>query len=298
MFGKKKNKNSISSYNNQNYGDTYSNASAYGDNAASKTTKHAPFAVVEAYKSIRTNLVFLLENKGDGNVIALTSCNAGEGKSTSSVNLAIAFSQLEEKVLIIDGDMRRSSIHKKLKIENTQGLSNVLAGLVSFEEAKQAVNDKLDVLTSGQMPPNPSELLGSSKFEALLTDLRKQYRYIIVDTPPINIVSDALVIAPHTDGLLLVVRDGFTPHYSIRRAIANTEFSDVKILGAIMNGANSKSNKKYMYKNYYRNKYYKRGYGYGYGRGYGYGYGRGYGYGYGQSRSDKASKTKESDDKK
>ena len=261
-----KKKDYVSSYGQDTDNAKAANASYESSEQSSKGgTKHAPFAVIEAYKSIRTNLIFLLAQNGGGNVIALTSCNASEGKSTSSVNLAIAFSQLEDRVLIIDADMRRSSLHKKLKVENEAGLSNVLAGLANFDDVKVNINDKLDLLTSGQVPPNPSELLGSRRFETLIKELKTKYSYIIIDTPPINIVSDALVIAPNTDGLVLVIRDGFTPNYSIRRAIANTEFSNIKILGAIMNGANPKSSKKYMYRRYdYRNKYYRRGYGYGY----------------------------------
>ena len=101
---------------------------SYQDAAAQTTDRKAPFAVVEAYKSIRTNLMFLM-GQANGNVIAISSANAGEGKSTTSVNVAIAFSQLGGKVLLVDGDLRRSSIHKKMKIENEIGVSNVLAGL-------------------------------------------------------------------------------------------------------------------------------------------------------------------------
>jgi len=143
--------------------------------------KKVPFAVVEAYKTMRTNLMFLLAQQ-NGKVVGFTSSNASEGKSTTSVNIAIAFSQLGGKVLIIDADLRRSSIHKKLKIENEDGLSNVLAGFSEFHSAVQHVNANFDVLSAGPIPPNPSELLGSVKFAELMTKLKEEYDYIIIVT--------------------------------------------------------------------------------------------------------------------
>lgn len=254
--------------------------------------KKVPFAVVESYKTIRTNLMFLLDHSTGNNVITITSANVSEGKSTTSVNLAVAFSQLENKVLIIDADMRRSSVHKKLKLENDAGLSNILAGFVSFKDTVKKVNENFHVLTAGQIPPNPSELLGGKKFETLLEELKKEYAYILIDTPPVNVVSDALVIAPHTDGMLIVVRDRYTPTHTIKRAIENARFANVKILGAVMNGADLKANGRYTYRKYYYRKNYSR-YGYG-GYGYGYGYGsyggyNSYGYGYGHRRNPYAS---------
>lgn len=245
--------------------------------------KRAPFAVVEAYKSIRTNLTFMLPHTDKGNVVTITSANASEGKSTTAVNLSVAFSQLEDKILIIDADMRRSSVHKKLKLKNDTGLSNVLAGICDFDSAVCKLNEGFHVLTSGQIPPNPSELLGSKAFEELINLVKERYDYVIIDTPPVNVVSDALVVAPHTDGIVMVVRDGFTPNYTIKRALAVASFANVKILGAIMNGANPRSGGKYIYRKYsYRSKYYRYGYGYSRKYGYGgkYGYGSKYGYGY------------------
>ncbi len=266
----------------QNKYKSYAANSAMEDNSVSPSSveKKAPFAVVEAYKTIRTNLMFLLSQE-NGKVLAFTSSNASEGKSTTSVNVAIAFSQLGVKVLIIDADLRRSSIHKKMRLENNDGLSNVVAGFSNFETAVQSANSYLDVLTSGPIPPNPSELLGSKGFEELMSKVREKYDYIIIDTPPLNIVTDALLIGPHTDGVILVVRDAFTPHDTIRRAISSAKFANIKILGAIMNGANPKNSRRYSYRRY---GYKYSGYGYGYG-GYGYG-GYGYGgYGYSSRRS-------------
>jgi len=231
--------------------------------------RHVPFAVVEAYKAIRTNLTFLLASK-ETKVFGITSPEAGEGKSTTAVNMAIAFSQLGDKVLLVDADMRRSSIHKKMKIENNVGLSNVLAGFCEYDEAVVHISDSLDVLTAGQVPPNPSELLGSARFKAFVDVVGKKYSYVIIDTPPIDVVTDALVIAPQTAGLVLVVKDRVTPTYAIKRAIESAKFAEINILGAVMNGANPKSGRGYGYRKYGRYGYRKYGK-YGYYR-YGYGY--------------------------
>lgn len=219
--------------------------------------KKAPFAVVEAYKLIRTNLLFVLAQES-GKTVAVSSAWANEGKSTTTINIAIAFSQLGGRVLIIDADLRRSTIHRKLRLENKVGLSDVLVEFAEFEDAVQHLNGNLDVLTAGSVPPNPSELLGSKRFEAFIRDAETKYDYIFIDTPPINIVSDALVIAPKTAGLTLVIRDGVTPYDAIQHTFDAAKFAGIKILGTIMNDVNSKSSKKYSYKKY-------RNYGYAYG---------------------------------
>ena len=228
-------------------------------------SRHVPFAVVEAYKTIRTNLTFLLSNS-ETKVFGITSPEAGEGKSTTAINMAIAFSQLGDKVLLIDADMRRSSIHKKIKIENNGGLSGVLAGFYKYDEVINHVSDTFDVITAGQVPPNPSELLGSARFKELVDEVGKKYSYVIIDTPPVDVVTDALVIAPQTAGLVLVVKDQVTPTDVIKRTIEAARFADINILGAVMNGANPKSGRRYGYRKYGKYGYRKyRKYGYGYG---------------------------------
>ena len=225
-------------------------------------SKQVPFAVVEAYKTIRTNLTFLLSNS-KAKVFGITSPEAGEGKSTTSINMSVAFAQLGDKVLLIDADMRRSSIHKKLKIENNSGLSEILAGFKDYKETIVHINDTLDVITAGQVPPNPSELLGSDNFKAFIEEVGQKYSYVIIDTPPVDVVTDAWVVAPQTAGLVLVVKDRYTPTDAISRAIETAKFAEINILGAIMNGANPKSKGLYKnLKNYSYNKYKSYGYAY------------------------------------
>ncbi|MBO7519707.1 MAG: CpsD/CapB family tyrosine-protein kinase, partial [Clostridia bacterium] len=197
--------------------------------------KKIPFAVVESYKAIRTNLSFLLAS-AKSNVVVITSPNSGEGKSTTAANMAIAFSQLGERVLLIDADMRRASLHKKLKTDNGDGLSNILAGMAKIDDCIKQVNENFYFLPSGRIPPNPSELLGSSEFEALIKKVSPAYGCIIIDTPPINIVSDTLVVAPHTAGIVMVVRDGITQNDDIKHVIDSAKFANIKILGAVING--------------------------------------------------------------
>ncbi|MBQ5810138.1 MAG: CpsD/CapB family tyrosine-protein kinase [Clostridia bacterium] len=219
-------------------------------------SKSVPFAVVEAYKTIRTNLMFMLPQKGN-KCIVFSSAMPSEGKSTSSVNVAIAFSQLGHKTLVIDCDLRKPSLHKKLRVSNTKGLSSVLVGFSDVSETVTNINPCLDVLTAGPTPPNPSELLGSDNLGSLLEILKQYYEYIIIDSPPINVVTDTLVIAPRTDGMVMVVKDHTTTHDQLKRAFSAIELAGIHLLGAIMNGSESNYKKKY-----YNNKKGYKSYGY------------------------------------
>ncbi|MBE6797857.1 MAG: CpsD/CapB family tyrosine-protein kinase [Ruminococcaceae bacterium] len=216
--------------------------------------KRTPFAVVESYNTIRTNILFSL-SQNNGKIFTISSANESEGKSTTAVNTAIAFSQLGSKTLLIDADMRKPSIHKKIHIANTKGLSNVLVGFCTFDEAVNEINPNLDVLTAGPTPPNPSEMLAGQNIEKLLETLKEKYDYIIFDTPPINIVSDAVVIAPKTDGLVIVIKDSYTYHEEFKSCLSSVEFANVRLLGVVLNAVNPKNSTKYKYKYRYRYKY-------------------------------------------
>lgn len=219
--------------------------------------KSVPFAVVEAYKTIRTNLLFLL-SQSESKIVAISSSLKGEGKSTTAVNIAIALSQLGDKVLLIDCDLRKASIHKKLKIKNTVGITSVLADFCTVDEAITNINPSLSVLTSGPIPPNAAELLSSKKMDEILEKLNKQFDYIIIDTPPINVVSDALVVAAKSTGLIMVVKDNYIDRTDFERALNSIELAGVRILGSVLNSANEQKSKSYRYRYVYKysNDYY------------------------------------------
>ncbi len=215
---------------------------------------HTPFAVVEAYNTIRTNILFVLSHR-EGRSFVISSANPGEGKSTTALNIASSFSQLGSKILIIDADMRKPILHKRAHVENSKGLSSVLVGFCGIDEAIHEINPFLYLLPSGPTPPNPGELLSSEAFDELMSSLKEKFDYVIVDTPPINVVSDAVVAATRTDGIVLVARDKKTYHDEFKDAVSSIEFANVKILGAVLNAVDVKDGEKYKYKYKYRYRY-------------------------------------------
>lgn len=194
------------------------------------------FSVVEAYKTLRTNLMFAAQNPGCKRII-ITSTTPYEGKSTNCCNLGITLTQTNSNVLIIDCDLRKPAIHKFFKVKGIPGLSEVLAGMTDAEETIQDTGyDKLKLICGGTIPPNPAELLGSAAMEELLYKLSLQYDYILLDTPPINLVADALALTAMTDGVVLVARQGQTTHPELGRALSGLKFANAKVLGIILNG--------------------------------------------------------------
>ena len=212
------------------------------------------FAIVESYKSARSNIMFSL-SADDDKLFAVTSYSKGEGKSTVSANLAISFSKMEKKVLLVDCDLRRPNIHNIFKIENQAGLSNVIGKMVEFEEViHRNVLTNLDVLPSGTIPPNPSELLCSPKFTNLIKKLYEEYDYIIFDTPPIGVVSDALLLKDLIAGFVVVLRERSTTHGDVQNIMDSMKLADAKILGFVKVGCTS--NKKRSRRGYYYYQYY------------------------------------------
>lgn len=222
------------------------------------------FAASEAYKLLRTKLQFSFADENGCRVIGISSALAGEGKSLTSINLAYSLSQLDKRVLLIDCDMRRPSLNKKLPIKKMPGLSNFLSGQSGVEELFQPCGiadnaDAFSVIASGRNPPNPIELLSSVRMSKVLRGLRTRFDYIILDLPPVAEVSDAMAVAKETDGILLVVRQNHGNHIDLTAAIREFEFVDTKILGVIYNCAQDGTSgygRKY-YKRYYR-RYYHR----------------------------------------
>ncbi len=207
-----------------------------------------PFSIVEAYKNIRTNIISIL-SKTDSNILAITSPNASEGKSTTTVNIAITLAQLNKKVLLLDADSRRPSVHKKLKLENTVGCMDVLTGEAKIEDTIIHYNDYLDIVTSGAKIKNPSELFSSDDFDNLLLSVKDKYDYILVDTPPINPVSDTLIIAQKCEALVMVVRAGVTSYEAFENAYESLKILDITLNGVILNGSDATS--KHVYKKNY-----------------------------------------------
>ena len=232
---------------------------------------NSDFFVREAYKTLRTNTMFALAEREGCKIVLVTSSLQGEGKSITALNLAISFAEAENRVLLIDCDLRRPKLARLLRISSRVGLSNLLLDPALLDEAILPGGvDRLDVILSGDIPPNPSELLGSSRMSALLTHLRRRYDYILLDTPPANMVTDAVVLATKSDGVLFVVRAGQTDRGSVAHAVEQLEYTQAKLLGFVLDdvsGTGGSYGYKYKYKRYSR---------YGYGR-YGYGYGYGYG---------------------
>ncbi len=197
------------------------------------------FAVAESYKTIRTNLLFLLSQNTGCKIITISSPKSGDGKTTNAINLSIAFSQLGKRVLLIDCDLRRPTVAKKLRLEETDGLSGILAGFSPVSESIVNVNHYLDVLPAGVTPPNPSELLTSPALDKLFDSLKLVYDFIVIDTPPMGIVSDALVVAPKTDGVLIVVKEKSTLHSDFENLLDSIKLTGVRALGAILNASSA-----------------------------------------------------------
>lgn len=221
--------------------------------------KNMDFTVSEQYKLLRTNLSFTLPDDVKCPIIGVTSSIRGEGKSTTAVNLSYALAQSGKKVLLIDADLRLPSIAKKMKIDNTKGLSNLLFNYDSqqLEEYKSQYLDNWYIVPSGELPPNPSELLGSRKMGRLLNRLSESFDYIVIDFPPVNIVSDALAASKHITGMILVVREDYTEKKELEVCVRQLKLSDVNVLGSLFNGAKSGKKSYGKYKKYY-NSYYSR----------------------------------------
>lgn len=227
-----------------------SNVAHFETTAADQQKGQVPFAVIEAYKAIRTNLMFAMP-KVKCKMFAVSSPGMGEGKSTCAVNLAIAYSQLGQRVLLLDGDLRKPSVHRKLHLENATGLSSVLVGFCPVEEAVTHINPNFDVVTSGPLPPNPAELLSSDAMGDLLDRMRTIYDCVIVDTPPLNVVSDALALADKTEGFVMILQNNRTTHDQYQKAAASLEFAGAKLLGVVINDSDEKGSQyKYSAKNY------------------------------------------------
>ena len=218
------------------------------------TDKDAPFHIIESYKSIRTNLSFALSTV-EKKTFVVSSANPGEGKSTTSANIAIAIAQSGSHVLLIDADMRKSVQHKIFELVNKKGLSTAVSKMHTPDECIQKnVMENLDVMTAGPIPPNPSELLASEMMEQMLNELSEKYDAILIDTPPVNVVTDAMELAKSVSGIVLVVRYGRTTDEDVDNVFKRVELANMNLLGFILNGVKSKHAG--YYSKYGKGKYY------------------------------------------
>ena len=232
------------------------------------------FASREAYKKLRTNLLFSFADDSACRVVGVTSSLRGEGKSVTTINTAYTMAQSGKKVLLVDADMRIPTVHKKMNVPQTPGLSNLLVGVDQKEEIIQHIKFAnsgvmLDIITAGELPPNPSELLGSKRMGVLLEALKKHYNYIFFDLPPICAVADASIFSKFSDGMMLVVRQDYCRTDALKEAVNQLKFANANILGFVYNCA-STGNKRYSrygkYSKYgkYGSKYYSKYYGHDY----------------------------------
>ena len=248
LFGNKKKKH-------------HHHSSFHADDLKKTLHQNLEFTATEQYKLLRANLDFTLPEGEKCPVIGVTSSMRGEGKSTTAVNLSYVLAERGNKVLLIDGDLRIPSIAKKMNLPGTPGLTDLLMGKnVDLSSFRSSLLENWYILPSGDIPPNPSELLGSGRMEALLATLKEKFEYIIVDLPPVNIVSDALSISGLITGMIVVIREDYTEKKELERCFRQLKLSDVNVLGCVMNEAKAGNGsygkyKKYKYYKYYR--YYK-----------------------------------------
>ena len=202
----------------------------------------------EAYRVIRTSVQFAQAGK-ELQTIALTSCTPNEGKSTTIANLAIVLTQAGKSVLLIDCDMRNPTVHKNFNLSNKVGLSSCISMGTALADAVQATGiEGLDALTAGVIPPNPSELLGSERMQNVLQRAKEQYDYVLIDTPPVMPVTDALIVSRFVDGMILVIASAEVKVEMAREVKNQLVNAGANILGVVLNKVRSEHH----------------GYGYGY----------------------------------
>lgn len=200
------------------------------------TRENPKSPIAEAFRTLRTNIQFSSIDE-DLNSIVVTSSGPGEGKSTVSVNMATTMAQADKKILLVDCDLRKPVVHTFFGIVNARGLTNILAEGLSIENVVyEPVRDgNLHVLTAGPIPPNPAELLGSKRMKGFLKDAETKYDTIILDSPPIGVVTDAAILSTVADGTVLVCAVGQAEVEAAKAAKALLDKVDANILGVILN---------------------------------------------------------------
>lgn len=221
---------------------------------AAKICEHMTYSGREAFKRLRTNAMIALAENAEKKcqVIGITSAQPSEGKSTVSINLAYSLAELGKSVLLIDGDMRRPTIHTVIDIPVAPGLSEVLGGEEKLSNTitkyRSSTNETtFSVIPSGELPGNPSELLNSERFKMLMEAAANAFDFIVVDLPPVGAVIDAVNVAKLADGMIVVLRENRCPRYVLAECVDQLRYAKANILGFVLNGCMEGSGKHYQY---------------------------------------------------
>lgn len=211
-------------------------------------TKNEPKSPIsEQYRTIRTNILFSSVDE-ELRTIMVTSSNPSEGKSTTVSNLAIVFANQGKKVLMVDADMRKPTVHYTFGLPNAMGLTNILTRQGSIKDALCSTDiDNLTIIPSGPVPPNPAELLGSFSMKEFLAEAKQQFDYIFFDTPPVLAVTDAQILANQCDGTVLVLNSGNTDIEGAQKTKELLASSQAKLIGAVLNNRSVKETNYYYY---------------------------------------------------
>ena len=219
-------------------------------------TRKSPMEQMESYARLRMNLLYTLVDK-PSNIVVVTSAVSGEGKSTIAANLAISCALGRKKVLLVDADLRRGCQRDIFNYEKAKnGLSEALVGDCRWQDAViKNIHETLDLLPSGKFPPNPAELLGSEQMLRLLEEMGKEYDLVLLDMPPVNVVTDPLVLSSHVAGCLFVARQNYSDHRDLKKALSAAELTGMNVMGFVFYGEKLEEG------GYYRKRYYKKYYG-------------------------------------
>ena len=238
------------------------------DKSGKILNNNTPFLVKEAYKMTRTNILFSMPD-AKVKTILFTSAFPSEGKTTTAINIAISFAELGHKVLLIDSDIRKSTVRKRFKSKRQKGLSDALGGLCTLEEVIIPNPDipNLYTIQSGTVPPNPSELLASQKMKEMIDKCATMFDYVFIDTPPANVVTDAVVLSTDVAGVIIVVRANYSDTQSVGMALNKFKRANANMLGFILNDSTFMGYGYNKYSSAYSSRYmdYRYAYSYEYG---------------------------------
>lgn len=219
-----------------------------GDNRYTITSMNPKSPISEQYRTIRTTIEFKMIDQGIKSFL-VTSSEASAGKSTTIANLAITFAQQGKKVLLIDADLRKPTVNLTFKVQNRVGLTNVLMNQSSITDAQQRtrVSENLTIISSGPIPPNPSELLGSIAMKRLIESVTEFFDVILIDTPPLSLVTDAQVLSNYVGGVVIVAQANQTKKDGLLKTKKLLNQVQANILGVVLNGAEMSDSNSYYY---------------------------------------------------